>query len=234
MAFGGLRATDARRKFSGRYFLDFTQEDPTERVRYVPAQQGNFVVRPTERVATGVITSAPFTAPHWNEAKSEREVPGFPWNQVYSSGRIIEGDAGDKLAVLLGQGTPNANGKAKGQQYGNAEHNRLVELEAMVVVRAGYEQEHWVVSDVSKDNLGWDLEARRGKMVRYIEVKGATGPKPEFFLTLNEYRATAEQDNWIAAVITDIFGGEPCWYEFEGADVLAAALPTQYRVICVR
>ena len=39
MAFGGLRATDARRKFSGRYFLDVTHDDPSERVRYIPAAQ---------------------------------------------------------------------------------------------------------------------------------------------------------------------------------------------------
>lgn len=35
MAFGGLRAFDARRKFSGRFFLDVTHRDPTERVRYI-------------------------------------------------------------------------------------------------------------------------------------------------------------------------------------------------------
>lgn len=39
MAFGGLRATDARRKFSGRYYLDVTHNDPSERVRYIPAAQ---------------------------------------------------------------------------------------------------------------------------------------------------------------------------------------------------
>lgn len=35
MAFGGLRASDARRRFSGRYYLDVTHEDPSERVRYI-------------------------------------------------------------------------------------------------------------------------------------------------------------------------------------------------------
>lgn len=35
MAFGGLRAQDARRRFSGRFFLDVTHEDPSERVRYI-------------------------------------------------------------------------------------------------------------------------------------------------------------------------------------------------------
>lgn len=35
MAFGGLRATDSRRRFSGRFFLDVAQQDATERVRYI-------------------------------------------------------------------------------------------------------------------------------------------------------------------------------------------------------
>jgi uncharacterized protein with ParB-like and HNH nuclease domain len=39
MAFGGLRASDARRRFSGRYFLDVTHDDPTERVRYIREPQ---------------------------------------------------------------------------------------------------------------------------------------------------------------------------------------------------
>ena len=39
MAFGGLRATDARRKFSGRYFLDVTKSDVADRVRYIKETQ---------------------------------------------------------------------------------------------------------------------------------------------------------------------------------------------------
>ena len=35
MVFGGLRASDARRRFSGRFFLDVTHEDPSERVKYL-------------------------------------------------------------------------------------------------------------------------------------------------------------------------------------------------------
>lgn len=35
MAFGGLRATDSRRRFAGRFFLDATQPEPSERVRYI-------------------------------------------------------------------------------------------------------------------------------------------------------------------------------------------------------
>ncbi|BCW74745.1 hypothetical protein NicSoilB11_10700 [Arthrobacter sp. NicSoilB11] len=39
MVFGGLRATDARRRFSGRYFLDVSHDDPSGRVRYVREAQ---------------------------------------------------------------------------------------------------------------------------------------------------------------------------------------------------
>ena len=39
MVFGGLRATDARRRFSGRYFLDVSHDDPSGRVRYIREAQ---------------------------------------------------------------------------------------------------------------------------------------------------------------------------------------------------
>lgn len=205
-------------------------------------------------VATGVITHSPFPESHWNPAKAgdawyvnvawnrafdlnqminvdelEREVPGFAWRQVYSSGRVIDGDAAEDLAALLGQApVPTKKG---GQQFGRSEHNRLVELEAMRLATCGYEDDNYVVQDVSKQNLGWDLEARRGDTVAYIEVKGTTGPLPEFFVTPNEHRAAYRQQGWVAVVITEVFGTEPGWFELSGPDVLAAAKPTQYRVV---
>jgi hypothetical protein len=207
-------------------------------------------------VATGVITRGAFRGPHWNPDKTgeawyvnvawnraldlnqmitidelAREVPGFGWNKVYGSGRIVDGSPAGHLASLLGQGPlpPKAQEKG-GQQFGTAEHNRLVELEAMELVSAGYKAERYIVRDVSKENLGWDLEARRGGKVAYIEVKGATGPLPEFFLTPNEHRAASDQEGWVAVVITEIFGAEPAWYEFSGREVTTAAKPTQFRV----
>lgn len=97
-------------------------------------------------VATGVVTTDPFTAAHWDKTKSgdthyvnvawgraiplnemitlgelEERVPGFPWNQVYSSGRTVEGEPGDALAVLLGQGEPKGKSAKKGQQFGSAD-----------------------------------------------------------------------------------------------------------------
>lgn len=39
MAFGGLRATDSRRRFSGRFFLDVKEQDVTDRVQYIREPQ---------------------------------------------------------------------------------------------------------------------------------------------------------------------------------------------------
>lgn len=206
-------------------------------------------------VAVGAVTRPPFTAPHWNPAKDgdahyvnvawhraidlnqmitieelEREVPGFDWRTVYSSGRIVEDEAADQLAALLGQSPLPGKPKKKGQQYGTAEHNRLVELEAMAIVTDGYQSEGWTVSDVSAQNLGWDLEARRGKLVKLVEVKGATGPRPEFFLTANEHRAASDESDWVAVVITEVFAEQPGWHELNGTEVVEAAVPIQFRV----
>ncbi len=207
-------------------------------------------------VATGVVTTDPFTDAHWDKTKSgdahyvhvawgramplnemitleelDQRVPDFPWNKVYSSGRIIEGESGDALALLLGQGAPTGKG-SKGQQFGTAEHNRLVELEAMSIVTRAYEARGWTVVDVSTQNLGWDLEGRRGGSVKYIEVKGVTGPDPEFFLTPNEHRAASEQNGWVAVIVTSVFSQATTWSEVGGNEVVAGAVPTQYRVTC--
>ncbi|MBM6399789.1 DUF3883 domain-containing protein [Phycicoccus sonneratiae] len=206
-------------------------------------------------VATGVITRGPFLAPHWDSTRTgkahyvnvawgrampinemitvaelEARVPGFAWGQIYSSGRIVEGEAGAALAELLGQGPPRGRGAKKGQQFGTVEHNRLVELEAMRVVTRDYESSDWTVEDVSAKKLGWDIEAHRGGARLYVEVKGVTGPDPAFFLTANEHRAAAEQAGWITVVVTGVFGPKVSLSTLTAANVLNAARPTQYRV----
>lgn len=206
-------------------------------------------------VATGVITGGAFLDSHWNPDKAgdawyvnvawnqaldltqmitvdelKHQVSDFAWDNVYASGHIVDGSAAEQLACLLGQGPPLTAQGEGGQQFAAAERRQQVELEAMECVSAGYRAERYEVTDVSRQNLGWDLEARRNGEMVYIEVKGTTGLHPEFFLTANEHRAATDQEGWVAVVITDIFGAEPSWYEFSGLDVAAAARPTQYRV----
>lgn len=100
----------------------------------------------------------------------------------------------------------------------------------MAIVTSGYRNEGWTVRDVSSQNLGWDLDVRKGRSVRHVEVKGATGALPDFFLTPNEHKAASKEGNWIAVVITEVFADDPGWYEWSAADVVAAAVPTPFRV----
>ena len=51
-----------------------------------------------------------------------------------------------------------------------------------------FERLGYVLSDVSKQNLGWDLEARSGSQTLQIEVKGLSNTVPAIELTPNEYR----------------------------------------------
>jgi len=56
-----------------------------------------------------------------------------------------------------------------------------------------FESLGYSVESVEKDNLGWDLEARSGKTLLQIEVKGLSGRVFSIELTPNEYKAFAEQ-----------------------------------------
>lgn len=74
-----------------------------------------------------------------------------------------------------------------GAGYGSAEQNAKVEQAAMHTVRRHLESRGWQVEDVSRDNVGWDLTARRGEATTHIEVKGVSGTRPHFLLTVNEH-----------------------------------------------
>jgi hypothetical protein len=64
-----------------------------------------------------------------------------------------------------------------------------VERAAIVAVSKHYSGLGYDVSDVSRDNEGWDLVARSGRNELRIEVKGLSGSACRIELTPNEYRA---------------------------------------------
>ena len=75
----------------------------------------------------------------------------------------------------------------KGKRSSDPAKNAKVEEAAMKHVREHYENQDFVVSDVSDGNFGWDLEARKGARLLRIEVKGLTAPNGQVGLTPNEY-----------------------------------------------
>ncbi len=116
-----------------------------------------------------------------------------------------------------------------GAGYGTAEHNAKVEKAAMDTVRAHFESEGWQVEDVSRDNVGWDLTARRGAVTAHLEVKGISGTRPHFLLTVNEHATAASDPDWRLAVVT-LALTDPTLSIHEAGAVLSASEPHTFRV----
>ena len=67
----------------------------------------------------------------------------------------------------------------------------VVEHNAYDVVMEKFSKEGYEVAPVWLKNRGWDLEARRGKQVLYIEVKGRSGSDLVAELTPKEYKKSS-------------------------------------------
>ena len=71
---------------------------------------------------------------------------------------------------------------ATGAGYGDSLTNAKVERAAMDLVAETYRERGWVVEDVSKRNVGWDLTAWKAGSEIHLEVKGVSGTKPSILL----------------------------------------------------
>ena len=88
----------------------------------------------------------------------------------------------------------------------NVEAKKLVEETAVKIVRGTYEERGFEVISVEKDNLGWDLEARKGKVHLRIEVKGLADEAISVHITQNEYSKMRDRDNanYRLCVVTNV------------------------------
>lgn len=82
---------------------------------------------------------------------------------------------------------------------------RRQEIERAAIVRTieYYERRGYTVTSVEKDHVGWDLEARQGKRLLLLEVKGLAGQGVAFDLTPNEFdKMKANKDVYRICVLT--------------------------------
>ena len=92
--------------------------------------------------------------------------------------------------------TPRAGGG-----FGDATTNRRVEQAAIQAVLRYYED--WDIIDLQTERgVGYDLELRRGRAVRFVEVKGVAGAQPAFVMTRSEVAAAHEKPAWRLCVVT--------------------------------
>jgi hypothetical protein len=74
----------------------------------------------------------------------------------------------------------------------------------MTKAREYFEQEGFEVKDVSKDNLGYDLEINRNYEVYFVEVKGCKR-QHDVVLTKNEWEVAKEKKEqyWLFIYVCD-------------------------------
>jgi hypothetical protein len=109
---------------------------------------------------------------------------------------------GSSSGVVGGSSPGSDPSPSSGQGRGlSAPQRRAVELRAMELVAERLEGEGWRVNDVSGDNLGYDLRARRGEEERHVEVKGTIGPGTSVLLTPNEVRHAREWPDYAALAV---------------------------------
>ncbi|PXX98779.1 hypothetical protein DF185_15485 [Marinifilum breve] len=81
---------------------------------------------------------------------------------------------------------------------------QLVEQIAINYVLDHFEELNYTIISKERDNVGWDLEATKGDVTLYIEVKGLSGKEVSFELTPNEYMKSKENSTqYIIAVVTN-------------------------------
>ncbi len=98
----------------------------------------------------------------------------------------------------------------------DTQRRQQVERAAVDHVTRCFVDLQWDVDDVSSDNLGWDLEARRlGQLLR-IEVKGQSGGTIGTELTPSEYAAMKKYspEGYCLCVVTDSLDENPTLHRF--------------------
>lgn len=81
-----------------------------------------------------------------------------------------------------------------------------VECAAVEFVCNHYKKLGYTITDVQSENLGWDLEATKGKQTLKLEVKGLGGSVIDVLISANEYHhmtATENKKIYRLCVVTD-------------------------------
>lgn len=99
--------------------------------------------------------------------------------------------------------------RASGGGFGTPEENSRVEKAAIAFVRRQLKKEGWAVDSVEQEKCGYDLKCRRKNARRHVEVKGISGTKCEFIITMNERVRAQEDSAFFLYVVTGARSARP-------------------------
>ena len=130
-------------------------------------------------------------------------------NEISSNSNLVEQVKRDLIYLISNYYEPafrkiisNVSSKRKGAHKTDIDKKKMVETIGYDVVTEHYEKMGYEVVPVFKDNVGWDLEAKDGKEILLIEVKGLSGDNINIELTPNEYKKSkSERNNYKICVV---------------------------------
>ena len=100
--------------------------------------------------------------------------------------------------------------RSHGAGFGNIASNEKVEITAMKIAATWYEKRGWNVIDVSdKGGLGYDLQCVLGGREKHVEVKGTSGDREDFHMTLSEKERSETDDDFVVFVVTEALSSRP-------------------------
>ena len=186
-------------------------------VRWEPSgAYRNIILKPLDRIGVKV-------RPLKKRDPKVARIPALRQGRVATLYSISSTDANRLLKAARAELIPDAD-KARtsaewslaGAGFGNAIDNRRVEKAAVSFVKRYFKRQCWTVTDISKENRGYDLLCKRGSRVRHVEVKGCKGSKIQFIITANEKRAWSSDRHFILALVTGACSPSPFLRVFSG------------------
>jgi hypothetical protein len=105
-----------------------------------------------------------------------------------------------------------------GAAFGDAKTNRLVERAAVRIVAWHLRHRGYRVISREKENLGYDLEARKGRSQLHVEVKGISGKDLQFPITRNEVNCAGRDSTFRLMVVTEARTRKARVHEFQGCE----------------
>jgi hypothetical protein len=131
-------------------------------------------------------------------------------DKEFSKRRVTPPVSPERFKQIVSLGLSTVDATSGGPKQPNTVLRIEVEKAAVKVVWDYFEGQDYELSDCSKDNLGWDLEATLGAQKLLLEVKGLSGSALCIELTPNEFeKMETHKLNWRLCVVTDALTAEP-------------------------
>jgi hypothetical protein len=148
--------------------------------------------------------------------------PGYPATLYETSAQ--EARTLLKVCRVSAVGHENSKGAKPGPRsgsgFGTPVQNAKVEAAGIRAFKRKYR--HWTLTDLQKDNVGYDFVATLRNLERHVEIKGAQGPAASFPITDNEVMIARSDPLWHLCVVTKALGAAPVIMEWTRDEFLRA------------